>query len=54
MKQSLVLNSVFLTGYLCCVMAAFLVAIPLGLVVLGVPMIAVSIYVQVKAVKNDT
>lgn len=54
MSQSLILNTVFLTGYLCCVSAAFLVALPLGLVVVGAPMVAVSIYVQMKAVKNDS
>jgi hypothetical protein len=52
--KSLVLNLVFITGYACCVVAGFLVATPIGLLALGVPMIAIAIYEQTKVVANDS
>lgn len=51
--KSLVLNAVFLLGYSCCVSAAFLVAVPLGLIALGLPMVLFSL-LQAKALSNDS
>jgi len=50
--KSLVLNSIFLVGYGCCIASAFEVSKALGLAVVGLPMIAVSVYLQNKGAKK--
>ncbi len=42
------INLVFLTGASCVVAAAFMVSLPLGLLVLGCPLVAVSLHAQRK------
>lgn len=37
-------DGVFCIGYVCVVTAAFMVAVPLGLVTLGGPLMALSLY----------
>jgi hypothetical protein len=49
--RSVALNVLFIVGYGCCVASAFLVATPLGLLVLGLPMTLVAIHMQGKVVK---
>lgn len=47
--KSVILNSMFLVGFSCVVSAAFMVSVPLGLVVFGCPLIAIPIHTQMKA-----
>jgi hypothetical protein len=47
--RSAILNLTFIAGSACVVVAAFMVAIPLGLLALGCPLIAVSVHAQMKA-----
>lgn len=47
--KSFALNSVFVIGSGCIIAAAFLVSLPLGLFVLGCPLVAISVHVQRKA-----
>lgn len=49
--KSIALNGIFLIGSACIVASAFLIALPLGLVVLGCPLVAVSIHAQRKSEK---
>lgn len=49
--KSIVLNCVFVFGSACIVGSAFLIAIPLGLFVLGCPLVAVSVHAQRKSEK---
>jgi hypothetical protein len=46
--NSFVLNLLFLSGAACIVGAAFMIATPLGLFVLGCPLVAVSVHAQRK------
>jgi hypothetical protein len=46
--KSAILNTTFVTGLACVVSAAFMVAVPLGLLVLGCPLIALSLHAQMK------
>lgn len=45
------LNSIFLTGAGCIVGSAFMVALPLGLFVLGCPLVALALHIQLKSNK---
>lgn len=49
--NAIILNAMFLAGSACVVASAFLVSIPLGLVVLGVPLVSISIHIQMKKAK---
>jgi hypothetical protein len=46
--KSIALNGIFLIGSACIVASAFLIALPLGLFVLGCPLVAVSVHSQRK------
>jgi hypothetical protein len=46
--KSIALNGIFLIGSACIVASAFLIALPLGLLVLGCPLVAVSVHSQRK------
>lgn len=50
--KSVMLNMTFLVGYSCVVASGFLVTPALGLVVLGFPMVAVSVYLQNKGARK--
>jgi len=50
--KSIFMNSVFLVGYGFCVASAFEVSKALGLAVVGLPMVAVSVYLQNKGAKE--
>jgi hypothetical protein len=50
--RSIVLNLIFLVGYGFCVAAAFEVSKAIGLAVVGLPMVAVSVYVQNKEARK--
>jgi len=47
--KSFALNLVFVAGSACIVASAFIVSLPLGLFVLGCPLVAISVHVQRKA-----
>ena len=47
--KSIALNLLFIAGLACIVGSAFMIAIPLGLFVLGCPLVAVSIHAQKKS-----
>jgi hypothetical protein len=49
--RATILNLTFVAGSACVVAAAFMIAVPLGLLALGCPLIAVSIHAQMKAEK---
>jgi len=46
--KSIAFNILFLAGSSCIVVSAFLIAMPLGLFVLGCPLVAVSVHAQRK------
>jgi hypothetical protein len=50
--RSIVLNLIFLVGYGFCVAAAFEVSKAFGLAVIGLPMLAISIYLQNKEARK--
>jgi hypothetical protein len=47
--KSVALNLVFVAGLACIIASAFIVALPLGLFVLGCPLIAISVHIQRRA-----
>lgn len=47
--KSFALNTIFIAGASCIVASAFMIAMPLGLFVLGCPLVAVSIHAQKKS-----
>jgi len=46
--KSIALNLLFIAGSACIVGSAFMIAMPLGLFVLGCPLVAVSVHAQRK------
>lgn len=50
--RSLALNTAFLGGLGCIVAAAFLVSTPLGLLVLGCPLVAFAVHMQLVKAKS--
>jgi hypothetical protein len=52
--KSIALNSLFLIGASCIVSSAFLIALPLGLFVLGCPLVAISLHASRKTKKVKT
>jgi hypothetical protein len=46
--KSIALNLLFIAGAACIVGSAFMIAMPLGLFVLGCPLVAVSVHAQRK------
>jgi hypothetical protein len=49
--KSILLNGLFVSGAGCIVSSAFLISLPLGLFVLGCPLVAVSLHIQRKTKK---
>lgn len=49
--KSVLLNLVFLCGVACVDVAAFKLSFPLGLLAVGVPLIAISLHIQGKVKK---
>ena len=47
--KSIAINFIFVAGAGCIVASAFMIAMPLGLFVLGCPLVAVSIHAQKKS-----
>jgi len=50
--KSIFMNSIFLLGYGFCVASAFELSKALGLAVVGLPMVAMSIYLQSKEARK--